>query len=560
MRVFILFIGLLMAFNLQAEPTEVIASVDKNPATADEAIVLTVTANDSVDSDAFDPSALMQDFIVGRTSVSSQTQMINFKTSKTTQWTTMLIPRKPGRFNIPAFSVAGQQTQPIDLMVVPASATRQQASDVFITAKVEAEEVYLQQQVGYTLKIHLAKQLQRGSLAEPELANADIRQLGKDKDYTELVNGKRYRVIERNFVVVPHTSGELTISGPLFEGELLNNRGQRFGFFNQTKPITKIAPSVSLTVLPVPAGIQHHWLPSEQVQLHQEWQVASSSGEYRVGEPITRIITLTALGVLEQQLPEVIGAYPDSVKIYPEQASTTTVERDNNLIAQRVETIAIIPSKSGQLNLPAVEVPWFNVITKEQEVAILPAQTLNILPALDGNTGLPAAPPLSVPAAVERAQGPVITSAPEGPQWWSISSWLLLGLWLGTLLVWAISSRKRQSTVDKPVELAQNISFKQFERQFSQQPFGQRLAILQAYLNQLCGTQGKSLAYCQQQLQSDALNREIEQMLAEQYRSGAGSQQGQGNWQCQSLLNCVKQLSIYSDKTDHLKPMYPNSA
>jgi hypothetical protein len=62
----------------------------------DEAIRLTVTADGSADRDAFDSSPLLKDFLVGRTSVSSQTSIVNFDTKRTTVWTTTLFPRKEG--------------------------------------------------------------------------------------------------------------------------------------------------------------------------------------------------------------------------------------------------------------------------------------------------------------------------------------------------------------------------------------------------------------------------------------------------------------------------------
>ena len=95
--------------------TNVTATVDKNPVVANESFVLTVTADDDVDTTAFDTSALTRDFSVGRTSVSSPTSMINYQTTRNTKWTTVLIARKPGRYQIPPLSIAGNYTQAIDL-------------------------------------------------------------------------------------------------------------------------------------------------------------------------------------------------------------------------------------------------------------------------------------------------------------------------------------------------------------------------------------------------------------------------------------------------------------
>ncbi|MDX2371007.1 MAG: BatD family protein, partial [Colwellia sp.] len=66
--------------------TKVTASVDANPVMSNESIVLTVIADDSVERDSLDTTPLLKDFILVRTEVSSQTNMVNFKTSRTTRW------------------------------------------------------------------------------------------------------------------------------------------------------------------------------------------------------------------------------------------------------------------------------------------------------------------------------------------------------------------------------------------------------------------------------------------------------------------------------------------
>ena len=73
--------------------TKVTASIDTNPVVSNDSIVLTVIADDNVDRDALDTSALLTDFFITRTDVSSQTNIVNFTTNKTTRWQIVLIPK-----------------------------------------------------------------------------------------------------------------------------------------------------------------------------------------------------------------------------------------------------------------------------------------------------------------------------------------------------------------------------------------------------------------------------------------------------------------------------------
>lgn len=405
--VIVVLLSLLTLSSAIAQVTSVSASIDKNPVMLDEAIRLSVTAEGDAPRDAFDSSALLGDFVVGRTSVSSQTSIVNFDATKTITWTTTLFPRDTGTFTIPSFTIEGKKTEPFKVRVIPVkSSSDGEARDYFVTAEVASDDVYLQQQIYYTAKLYLATNIERGSLQAPEMANGDIRQLGEDKQYTDIKNGKRYQVIERNFAIVPQASGEFVIRGPVFTGDVMaTNSGQRFGFFNRTQQVNRIGPDIVVNVSPVPDDFDGHWLPSEMVRIDEEWP----KGEiYRVGEPVTRVITLTAMGLVEEQLPELPSHYPPGFKLYPDQATTSTIEKNNNLIAQRQESLAIIPTEPGDYVLPDVTVPWFNIVTGETEYARLEARTISVAPAQPG-TAAPSSAPSSPP--VQTPQQPRSTQA-----------------------------------------------------------------------------------------------------------------------------------------------------
>ena len=137
-----------------AAVTQVTSTIDKNPVVVNESFVLEVIANDDVSANALDTSPLLNNFIVGSTSVSRQTQMVQFKTSRETKWTVLLIAKNEGRFVIPAFNIAGVESNPIDVNVVDANANTGVTNDLYIETNISATSVYLQQQL--TMKVSLA--------------------------------------------------------------------------------------------------------------------------------------------------------------------------------------------------------------------------------------------------------------------------------------------------------------------------------------------------------------------------------------------------------------------
>ena len=551
-----------------ATPTEVVATVDKNPVMMEESFRLTITANDDVDGNSFDSSPLLRNFVVGRTNVSRKTQMINFNTTRSTVWTTTLMPRTEGNFTIPALTVAGLRTQPINVSVVPvSSANNAEARDIFITAEVEKADVYVQQQIKYTTRLHLAVDLQSGSLSQPEMENSDIEQVGKDREYTDIINGRRYRIIERTFSIIPNSSGEYTIRGPLFDGEIIDNTRQSFGFFNRTRNVQRITKDIEIQVLPIPASYNGHWLPSEFVQLTEEWQTPDD--EFRVGTPATRTITLTAVGVTETQLPEIDSLYPPSVKVYPDQAETARVQRNGTIVAQRIETVALIPNEEGNVIIPEVSVQWYNIITKKTENAVLPARTVNILPPDVSTEELPA---LHQPSAavvspqVESDNNPLVTI--PTPAWWSLSSWLLLALWLITLVFWWITyQRKPQEVVSAPRKTEPTTTAwqdLQKELMRKQPDVGKIQNLLPAWLATITGKPYSSLG-----TQLDLLNEDgLRQLVNELFKGRYGKLQSKtigdaGNSQLlKQLLKISQQIEKQhkqkrKQENVSLRPLYP---
>lgn len=549
-----------------AAVTEVIAAVDKNPVIMDESFTLEIVADDDVSTDAFDPSPLLKDFVVGRTSTSKQTQVINFDMARTTRWSTVLIPREAGRFTIPSFDIEGVSSQPVYVQVLPVSQSKHaQAQGIYITTELDMDEVYLLQQVKYTVKLHIALDLQRGSLSAPTMDNGDIEQVGDDKEYNDVVNGRRYRIIERVFSIIPQKSGTYAIQAPYFEGEVLDNSRQRFGFFNRTKAINKVGKNLFLKVRPIPDNYTHHWLPSEHVEIHDEWQGMESS--LKVGEPATRTITLTALGVVESQLPEINSAYPSEVKTYPDQAETATVQRNGTLVAQRKESIAIIPNKEGIIVIPEVKIPWFNVVTGSTEYAVLPKKELSIQAAMPSGSE-----PVAVPVKTSIENEPTGTTTANLPvgavttSWWSISSWVLLLIWLLTLLAWWLTrNSKRQAKTAVINDIPHNSEAKlwrQVQEAIKQRDEQNLTNYLQHWLAELSGNPQQSLSKSVAQANNDRLSQQITDLFGNRFGENKRQQSTQDlfNALMETLITVRKQYQQRpKNKGTTLHPLYPNT-
>ena len=124
-------------------------SVDRNPAVEKEYLVLTISADDDVKTGDLDTSPLLKDFIVGRTSVSRSTQIVNFDSRKQTRWQILLAPKHAGTILIPSLSIDGVVSTPIELSVVSSGSQPQQMRNLFIRNSLYTEEAYVGQLIIY---------------------------------------------------------------------------------------------------------------------------------------------------------------------------------------------------------------------------------------------------------------------------------------------------------------------------------------------------------------------------------------------------------------------------
>ncbi|MFB2759551.1 BatD family protein [Shewanella xiamenensis] len=544
---FILLILCIAVINPAFALSKLEASVDRNPVMEGEYFVLNVSADDEVDTGKLDTSILLKDFIVGRTSVSRSTQIMNFDAVKETRWQVLLAPKQKGQLTIPSFSIDGVSSAEIPLKVVEAGAQPEQAKNLFIDAKVSSDEAYVGQLITYKVKLYLAVELQRGVLNAPVIEGAQIKQIGEDKDGSEIIDGRRYRVIERTYGIIPDLPGQVNIKGATFSGDVLvesQRRGGMFGF-NESRPMQAGAPSLSIQVNPAPASFLGQWLVADLVVLKESFP--EDVKEFTVGSPITRTITLLASNADENSLPDIVQGLPPELKSYPEKPQRQSFVRDAQIVSQYSITSAIVPSKAGTFTLPEVKVPWWNPHLKRQEIATLPARTIEV-------------------------KGGAVVDTPIEPNWqantstrnegsWSANLFALL--WLVTLIAWGVTlvawrrALKRQTPVNTQVQpLVLGNGLKGLEQACARGHVSDILQQLQQYFSEQAA---RPMTLDKIAAQSNELAEAIRQLQALAYggKANSGTQLADA---VKALLSAVKSgnLKTMVQPSTPLRPLNPN--
>jgi len=374
-----------------------------------------------------------------------------------------MMAKRSGTLQIPSISFGDDKTNPLEINVTT-SVTSQPVngnSALFLQVEVEAGKAYVQSQILYTVRFYRRVQLAQAGLSEPNIENAVVEKLGEERSYNKQLNGVEYAVSELRYAIFPQKSGRLKIPPlELTAQVLMGQKRSRFNnYFNQPTTQTRriYSNELELDVLPVPEALKGEpWLPAEQIVLQQQW--SNESLEVKVGEPITRTITLKAKGAMVSQLPELsLNQDNAGLKIYPDKALRHDEKTATGMVAIFQQKIAYIPSGTGRFELPAIELSWFNREIETMEKVGLPATTLIVIsgaaqPIIDTEI-----PPTVMPKAAQVTAEPSEATPKSASSGWIWLSVVLASGWLLTLLFLLKSRGKQPKLVgeikDKPLPL-----------------------------------------------------------------------------------------------------------
>ena len=546
-------VALLLSLPIQAM-TQLSARVDKNPALQGEAITLEISADAKVDANALNFRVLEQDFNVMVPSISTSSQNIQGEISHSTRWRVVLLPKRSGEFTIPSFTLQGLSTDPITLQILESTGkTGSRANqELFLQASFDQTELHVQQLSYYQVTIYFNGDLQRGSLSEPKMDDASIIQIGQDTEGSELVNGIRYRTITRRYAITPQRSGSFTITPPTFSGEMIDRDSARYNYFAPTKTVVQQAQPIDVTVLPIPDNFPGDWLVAGLVTLNEEWSPDLST--LKQGEPVTRIITLSAVDVAENQLPDLRQGYPEGIKLYQEQPQAKSAERKGRLVAQKVFTTAVIANKAGDIALPEIRLPWWNSQTNSLQYASIPARTLQVAASAELSAAAATAPLAANPALP--ASVTAVTEAAEPNPWqWNHMSYLLLSLWLCSIFVfylcWQLRSVKTAAVISNS-----RVTFnaRELKDACAQHDAVKAKAQLLRFAHQQLDVKCQSLTELAKLLTDPALKAELTVLNQALYAASATPWRGEALWQAWQQFR--KSPSGSADKSE-LAPLYP---
>lgn len=389
--------------------------VDRSIIAANETLDVQITTTSGGNLDALDLGTIEQDFDILSRSTQSTISMINGRTESRKSLRLKLSPLREGKLSIPALSLGTEHSRPQSILVKkarPAPSALDNRS-VMLESEVNHHEALVGQQIIYTVRLLNAVPLANIEIESLNTSHVSLTPLA-DRSYQRDIDGVPYHVTEKRFALFVQRAGQLTIPAQQLTAlvsERTNNFRFGFGFslrgsdpFSRGKPITLATQPIHLTIEEAPQAFSRDYpnaafLPATDIAIQQRWSDNLDSAV--VGEPITRTVTILAQGLTAETLPDITAPTIDHANVYPEKPEYLNQEWSGGIAGERQQSIAIIPVQAGEMALPAIELPWWNIETQQLEVARLAGRRVTVAAAPTPQPGIGAVPPADHQHAIE---------------------------------------------------------------------------------------------------------------------------------------------------------------
>jgi len=349
--------------------------LDRKEATLADSVKMIISVAGARKSDAKPAVHGLETFHVTGGGTSSRLEIINGQVSAGIDFTYFIQPQRTGTFEIgPAeITIDGKvvRSNKETLKISPPSRISGAAQGpLFLTATLSPNQVYVEEQTIYTLKLFRQTRVSDISLALPEQEHLSFKQLGKPLEYQSVHSGQSYQVLEVRFAVTASSEGpysirpstmNLTVYQPRtrsrrtpFDDPFFNDP---FLSFSTGRPMALSSEPAHVEALPLPAQGR----PADFSGLVGTFQLESKlePTEIRAGESATLTVLLKGRGNVHR-LPDLEMPELDHTKVYADQPVLEVETDQQGMGGSKTMKWALVPEKEGLYHIPPLTVSFFD--------------------------------------------------------------------------------------------------------------------------------------------------------------------------------------------------------
>ena len=231
-------------------------------------------------------------------------------------------------------------------------------------------EVYVGQQVRFPVTVLFAER-PTGSpqFSVPEAQGGILLKLPDRPVFgSEEVDGESFTSWSYDFVYYPHRAGAGTIPPIAVRAKI----GEEM-VSGSTEAATVNA------VLPAAAKGLATLVSTTNFEVKETWQPEPGE-QAMVGDAFTRTITMTAPDVLGMGFPPLPIAKPANLGVYPKSPTVNDKSARGDITGSRSETIVYVCEREGEVTLPKMVIPWYDLDSKELKTVVLAGHSISVAP------------------------------------------------------------------------------------------------------------------------------------------------------------------------------------
>ncbi len=367
-------------------PVKVDVTIDQDTIGMDEQAILQIVVAGS-DQDLPAPQLpTLPRFEVYSQGRSSNISILNNQMSVSMTYRYMLLPREPGVYPIENIAVVYRNKRyvgnPVELTVVDKGQAAPpqlennsvdqsgKSRDYFLTAEIDKNNPFVNEQVTLTLKFYIAVQYYNTpELTQPPTTGFWTEMLGNRAPYYQKINGRNYQVLEVKYALFPTQTGELSIGRALIRTTVAapsrtKRRSIFDDFFNRGEEITVRSKPMTINVRPLPTAGR----PDDFSGTIGRFDISArpDKTEVEVNQPVTVTVEITGFGNVKSVAEPEIGDLAD-FRVYRASSNENVTKVDDQIGGTKTFEEVFIPRRPGELEIPSLKFTYFNPRKSEYE-------------------------------------------------------------------------------------------------------------------------------------------------------------------------------------------------
>lgn len=348
------------------------------------------------------------------------------------EWVLSLFPKKTGTVKIPPITINGITSRPRSINVTPVSGYLTAAGKprrMFAETLIEKKEAWVNSEVMLTYRVYIEQQAYDGRRVrfdEPEPENAEVFVVSQTRG-RQRIGTTNYIVSQKQVALYPQKSGVLHI--PQFVAIARVREMGSYSLSNLSfEKVLARSEDVEIKVLPQ-QNTQGDWLPAKDLALTESFD--KNTNELKLGDALSRTVTITATGVTPSALPTIDVLQQKNLGVFgkekPKVQQTITKQ---GVVTKKTFSFTLLPKAAGTLTLPEISISYWHVGPQAMKTATLGARTYTVIDP-NATTESATETPEATPTTATTSSEPTHST---GTSWWTV---LLLILWLITLAAFA---------------------------------------------------------------------------------------------------------------------------